>query len=263
LLGPPIARACRRDASHEWIHIEDTAEGFDISVDTVQAGTLNGRLNIKGPTGEAAITIQADLFPAPPETPISTPATDAIPASAPAPSHVPETPPTAPSAPQPKPAAVTEPSVPSPRPMVTGPAAPASVPKLGRGMSIFSVFWALLPILSAIAFLAPFLAPLPFAHAAVRLRDRRLWLISAAYFLVLLTLWILFVTFTQTTWTGGSSVFYTLLLAIGLLATIHAFRLRRRVFAPRSPPTVAEPGSPHALPESDEGIARGHRGDRA
>jgi hypothetical protein len=78
LLGPPIARACRPKASHAWIHIKDTAEGFDISVDTVQAGLLKGYLNIKGPTGQAAITIQAALVPAPPKPPVSKPTTDAI-----------------------------------------------------------------------------------------------------------------------------------------------------------------------------------------
>ena len=29
LLGPPIARACRPEASHRWIHVEETAEGFE------------------------------------------------------------------------------------------------------------------------------------------------------------------------------------------------------------------------------------------
>ena len=64
LLGPPIARACRPDASHTWIHVKETAEGFEISVDTAQAGTLNGRLKIKGPTGEAAVTVQAEIVAA-------------------------------------------------------------------------------------------------------------------------------------------------------------------------------------------------------
>ncbi len=69
LLGPPIARACRPDPTHGWIHVTEMAEGFDISVDTAQAGTLEGRLNIKGPTGAAAVTIKIDIVPAPPQPP--------------------------------------------------------------------------------------------------------------------------------------------------------------------------------------------------
>jgi hypothetical protein len=67
LLGPPIARACRPDPTHAWIHVTETAEGFDVSVRTSQAGTLEGRLNIKGPVGEAAVTIKAEIVPAPSE----------------------------------------------------------------------------------------------------------------------------------------------------------------------------------------------------
>ena len=254
LLGPPIARACRPNASHEWISIEETAEGFDISVDTAQAGTLNGRLNIKGPTGEAAVTIQADLIPVSPETLISEQATNAIPASTPALSHAPETPPWwAPRASPPKSAALMEPAVPSPRPLVTGPADPTPVPKPGRGIRILSVFWALLPTLSFGA-LTPFLAPVPFAHAAVRLHDRKLWLISAVYGLVSLPLWILWIVAVNKQW-ASAATFWAISFAIGLVATIHAFQLRRRVFARSSLPTAAEPGPSNAIPESDEGTA--------
>ena len=142
LLGPPIARACRPNASPEWINVEETAEGFDVSVDTAQTGTLEGRLSITGPTGEAAVTIQADLLPALDEMPVAKPATDAIPASTPALSRAAETPPWwAPPA-APKSAALTEPATPSPRPLVQGPADPAPVPKPGRGIRILRVFWA-------------------------------------------------------------------------------------------------------------------------
>jgi hypothetical protein len=69
LLGPPIARACRPHPTHAWIHVTETAGGFDISVETTQTGTLEGRLNIKGPTGEASVTIEAEVVPAPPKPP--------------------------------------------------------------------------------------------------------------------------------------------------------------------------------------------------
>ena len=61
LLGPPIARAYVPHASHDWIHVEQAPEGLDISIDTTGAGTLHGSVNLKGPTGEAAIAIDIDL----------------------------------------------------------------------------------------------------------------------------------------------------------------------------------------------------------
>ena len=39
LLGPPIARACAPRVSHDWIRVNETTEGFDISVDTTRTGT--------------------------------------------------------------------------------------------------------------------------------------------------------------------------------------------------------------------------------
>jgi hypothetical protein len=69
LLGPPIARACAPRASHEWIRVDETAEGFDISVDTANAGTLRGTLDLKGPTGETVIAIDVELIPPMPQAP--------------------------------------------------------------------------------------------------------------------------------------------------------------------------------------------------
>ena len=63
LLGPPIARACAPRASHDWIHVTETAEGFDVSLDTSGSGTLHGRVDLKGPTGEAVIAIDVELLP--------------------------------------------------------------------------------------------------------------------------------------------------------------------------------------------------------
>lgn len=119
LLGPPIARACAPDASHEWIRVNETAGGFDVSVDTTQAGTLRGSLNVKGPTGEAVITIDVDVFPPPPQTPpppIGAPAGDGMPASTPTPPRVPEAPQSALPAPPPLPGSPTAPPATPPRP---------------------------------------------------------------------------------------------------------------------------------------------------
>ena len=63
LLGPPIARACAPRASHDWIHVNETTEGFDISIDTTSTGTLRGSVDLKGPTGAAVIAIDAELLP--------------------------------------------------------------------------------------------------------------------------------------------------------------------------------------------------------
>jgi TIR domain len=68
LLGPPIARACVPRVSHDWIGVTEIAEGFDITVDTTNAGTLRGSLDLNGPTGGAAITIDAEVLSLPPRT---------------------------------------------------------------------------------------------------------------------------------------------------------------------------------------------------
>ena len=63
LLGPPIARACAPCASHDWIGVNETTEGFDISVDTTRTGTLRGSVDLKGPTGTAVIAVDVELLP--------------------------------------------------------------------------------------------------------------------------------------------------------------------------------------------------------
>ena len=70
LLGPPVARVCTPHASDSWIHIKETAEGFDISVDTAQAGTANGTINLKGPTGELELAVSISILPKPSEPPL-------------------------------------------------------------------------------------------------------------------------------------------------------------------------------------------------
>lgn len=63
LLGPPIARTCASRASHDWIRVDETAEGLDISVDTTSTGTLRGSIDLKGPAGRAEIAIDIELLP--------------------------------------------------------------------------------------------------------------------------------------------------------------------------------------------------------
>ena len=86
LLGPPIARVCAPCPSHDWIGVNETTEGFDISVDTTRAGTLRGSVDLKGPTGTAVIAVDVELLPQAAQTPIthlpSRPADQGVPAPA-------------------------------------------------------------------------------------------------------------------------------------------------------------------------------------
>jgi hypothetical protein len=71
LHGPPIARACITRASHGWLHADRTATGLDISIDTGTAigagatGPMRGSITLSGPTGQAVITVDADIRPSP------------------------------------------------------------------------------------------------------------------------------------------------------------------------------------------------------
>jgi NhaP-type Na+/H+ or K+/H+ antiporter len=87
--------------------------------------------------------------------------------------------------------------------------------------AVLQVLWALIPVLSF-----GILTPVPFAYAARRLRDRRLWLITSTYTAV----WLLALTALVT---AGEGVSVAVILA--LVASIHAFSLRRRVFAEAKP----------------------------
>jgi uncharacterized membrane protein len=111
---------------------------------------------------------------------------------------------------------------------------------------VLGVFWALLPTLT-IGILTPLLAPIPFAHAAARLHERKLWLIACAYGVGSLILWVLWIVAIDNKWNAASLIFYFVLVALGVVATIHAFRLRRLVFAAPRPPTASDSSSPHAV----------------
>jgi hypothetical protein len=95
--------------------------------------------------------------------------------------------------------------------------------RLGFG----TILWALIPLLSF-----GLLAPVPFAHAAVRLRQRRLWVVTAVYAIGSL-LWIIGVSLPEGGW--GDTLFGIVALVLVAVGTPHAFLLRGRVFAP--PPT--------------------------
>lgn len=67
LLGPLLARTCEASPSHAWIHVDQTVGSLDISIDTTGTGTREGSVGLKGAAGEAAIAIDVDLVPAPPQ----------------------------------------------------------------------------------------------------------------------------------------------------------------------------------------------------
>jgi molecular chaperone DnaK len=69
LLGPPIARECSVSVSHEWIHIEKSSEVLEVTIETTQPGALHGRISLSGLTGEAAIELDVELVPPPPDEP--------------------------------------------------------------------------------------------------------------------------------------------------------------------------------------------------
>jgi hypothetical protein len=100
-----------------------------------------------------------------------------------------------------------------------------------------TILWALIPLLSL-----GLLAPVPFAHAAVRLRQRWLWGVTAAYAIGSL-LWIVSVSIPEGSL--ADTMFGISALALIVAGTPHAFLLRRRVFAP--PPTQPQPALTAAL----------------
>ncbi|MFF4655769.1 caspase family protein [Streptomyces sp. NPDC001381] len=68
LLGPPLARACTphpTPPAGEWLRVEESPEGLDVSVDTSKPGRLSGELRLKGIADEATLCVEAEVVPAP------------------------------------------------------------------------------------------------------------------------------------------------------------------------------------------------------
>jgi DNA uptake protein ComE-like DNA-binding protein len=95
-------------------------------------------------------------------------------------------------------------------------------------LRVGTIVWALLPALSF-----GLLAPVPFAHAAVKLRDRRLWVATAAYAIAGVAIFVPLGSSGSAEPTGGlgESLLVVSLFALMIAATVHAFLLRGRVFA--------------------------------
>jgi hypothetical protein len=90
--------------------------------------------------------------------------------------------------------------------------------------SLGTILWALIPLLSL-----GVLAPAPFAHAAVRLRQRRMWIVTAVY--VIVTLASVLAT-SAPEGSLGDELSGAITVALMGAGTTHAFLLRGRVFAP-------------------------------
>jgi hypothetical protein len=280
LLGPPIARACAPRASDDWIRVDETAEAFDVSVDTVHAGILRGTLDLKGPTGEAVIAIDVEILAPAPQTPLpqeepvgqglapagGEPARQAEDRARQEAQQAAEREAGDRARQEAQQAAEREAEVPhgeqlpvacesrSAQQAATRPAAQASPPAQAENAapggasprarpvsgssaptskgSARTIFWALMPALSLSLLI---LVPIPFIQAAVRLRDPKLRMIAVAYPIA----WVAVLVISIAT-RGGASSLFILLIAF---ATVHAFRLRRRVFAIPSRPTDRIQGS--------------------
>lgn len=102
---------------------------------------------------------------------------------------------------------------------------PVSSPGPALARSVGTILWALMPALSV-----GFLAPVPFAHAAIRLKQRLLWAVTAMY-----TAGVLFA-FGVAGPEGGwrDTVLTVMIFSLMIVGTIHAFVLRGRVFPPRA-----------------------------
>jgi Helix-hairpin-helix motif len=104
----------------------------------------------------------------------------------------------------------------------SGAVVPSEPTRTRRGFG--TILWALIPLLSL-----GLLAAVPFAHAAVRLRQRQLWVVTAVYAVGSLLV-IVGAFLPEGGW--GDALFGTLGLVLITAGTTHAFLLRGRVFAP-------------------------------
>jgi hypothetical protein len=102
----------------------------------------------------------------------------------------------------------------------------------GKRWRFGPIVWALLPLLSW-----GLLAPVPFVHAAVRLRTVGLWLVAGFYVIVWVVVGPAGVLAQNPEVNDAVAGFSQLGLVVA--TTTHAFFLRERVFPPPAPPAIA------------------------
>jgi hypothetical protein len=119
-----------------------------------------------------------------------------------------------------------------------------------RWLGVGTILWALIPALSF-----GLLAPVPFAYAAVRLHQRRMWAVTAAYTVV----WLAVIVGGFSDSDVGGIVAGTGAIALMAGGTIHAFLLRGRVFtpAPAAQPAIAAALAARRRREEARAIATG------
>jgi hypothetical protein len=113
----------------------------------------------------------------------------------------------------------------------SGATAPSGPTRTRLGFA--TILWALIPLLTL-----GLLAPVPFAVAAVRLRQRRMWLVTAAYAIGSA---LLIVGAFNPQGGRGDTLIGTVILVLMVAGTTHAFLLRGRVFAPSPRGTTRKP----------------------
>ena len=106
---------------------------------------------------------------------------------------------------------------------------------------VVTLTWALIPLLTL-----GLLAFVPFAHAAAKLHNRRLWLVAACYAVVTVGLFGPLADASNAS-DLGAALFTAAWFALIVGSTVHALVLRRRVF---SPPAV-QPAMAAALADRD------------
>lgn len=62
LAGPRAARICTPRLSHDWIRLDRAGDTLGVSLDTTTRGRLNGTITLEGPTGEAEISVAANVI---------------------------------------------------------------------------------------------------------------------------------------------------------------------------------------------------------
>jgi hypothetical protein len=108
-------------------------------------------------------------------------------------------------------------------------------------LRLATIIWALIPLLTL-----GLLAFVPFAHAAAKLQNRRLWLVAACYAVATVGLFGPLADASNTS-DLGAALFTAAWFALIVGSTVHALVLRRRVF---SPPTV-QPAMATALADRE------------
>ncbi|WP_242546608.1 caspase family protein [Amycolatopsis sp. MtRt-6] len=63
VLGPPVAREVRFEASHPWIAVTEVPGGAALAVTAGEAGVRRGKVVVSGPTGDAVVTVEIEALP--------------------------------------------------------------------------------------------------------------------------------------------------------------------------------------------------------